>query len=202
GSPVLAAHLFRDNDQFSRLSASAQTRLSPKFLNKWQEIDILKFLPDAIGDDLAGRIEVLQQKILCEMQSVEESLKDNQRGYEMQGLVCVRCGRTHPVSAGKCHACRNDQLYTKHCTGEHRVAEYFSALRKSELWPSVHPFRTCSAETIALRISRAKVNLRHNCGAGNVCPLELELDMLAQKVDMILRKLKGFKLYPLCREDL
>ncbi|RDK41723.1 hypothetical protein M752DRAFT_29135 [Aspergillus phoenicis ATCC 13157] len=49
GYLLLAAHLFRDNDQFSRLSASAQTRLSPKFLNKWQEIDILKFLPDAIG---------------------------------------------------------------------------------------------------------------------------------------------------------
>ncbi|KAE8157671.1 hypothetical protein BDV40DRAFT_43377 [Aspergillus tamarii] len=55
----------------------------------------------------------------------------------MQRLVCVRCGRIQPNSAGKYHACCNGQLYVKHCTADYCVAEYFSALRKSELWHSV-----------------------------------------------------------------
>ncbi|OJJ29582.1 hypothetical protein ASPWEDRAFT_55552 [Aspergillus wentii DTO 134E9] len=178
GYLLLAAHLFRDEVQFSQLSASAQTQLSPEFFIKWQKIDILKLLPDATGGDLADRIEKLQQEIAYELQSIEGSLRDNRQGYEMQGQVCVRCGRTYPISAGKCHSCRNSQLYVKHCTTAYRIAEYFSALRKSELWPSVQPFRICSAETIALRISRAKANLGHNCAAGNICPLELELDIV------------------------
>ncbi|OGM44094.1 hypothetical protein ABOM_007322 [Aspergillus bombycis] len=201
GYLLLSAHLFREKDQFSRLSASAQTQLSPEFIIKWQGIDILKLLPDATKGDLADHIENLQQEIMHELQSLEGSLRNNQRGFEMQGLVCVRCGRTYPNSAGRCHACRNQQLCVKYCTADYRVAEYFSALRKSELWPSVQPFRICSAETIALRISGAKATLGHSCGAGNACPLEMELDMLARKVNTILQKVKGFELYPLYQKD-
>ncbi|RAL06798.1 BTB/POZ domain-containing protein [Aspergillus homomorphus CBS 101889] len=197
GLLLLAAHFFRDEDQFCRLSANAQTQLSLEFGTQWQENDLLKLLPAAAWNDLSDRIEELLQKMTYELQSIEEALRNNQRGYEMDGLVCACCGKTHPIGARKCHSCRNDQLSVKHCTGDYRVAEYFSALRKLELWPSVQPFRICSAETIAMRISRVKTNLRHGCGAGKACPLELEVDFLGRKVNGFLGKVKGLKLYPL-----
>lgn len=107
------------------------------------------------------------------------------------------CGRTHPTAAKKCHPCHNVDLYPKHCTSDYRVGEYFAALRKAEIWPSITPFQTCSASDLAFRISYAKKDLRHSCAAGHLCPLELELEMLEKKAYKLLDKVTGLALYPL-----
>lgn len=132
------------------------------------------------------------------LQSVEESLGNNKTYHVGEGMWCMECGRIHPLSAKKCHPCRNDDLIMKYCTPEHRIAEYFTTLRRSRLWPSVEPFQNCSAEDIALRISVARVNVnQHKCQGKIACPLILEMGQLVRSVDGILSKVKGLGLYPL-----
>lgn len=214
GYLLLAAHLFRSAEQFSRISMKAQTQLSPNFLAEWDMIDMLDLLPEGVQSNahlhalhleqtvsqltgaLAYRIEKLLDQIHAELHSVEGLLRRNQRGYEMQGLVCMCCGRTHPSAARKCHPCSNRILYDKYCTSDYRVAEYFAALRESNLWPSLEPFQNCSADEIALRISRIRVNLRHSCQATS-CPLDSELNMLVGEANMITGSVKGLDLFPL-----
>lgn len=142
------------------------------------------------------------EKTLCDMhkklQSVEESLGKNKTNYIGEGMWCMECGRIHPFSAKKCHRCQNRDLIMKYCTTEHRVAEYFTTLRRSELWPSVEPFQKCSAEDIALRISVAKINVnQHRCQGEAACPLILAMNQLARSVDGVLDNVKGLRLYPL-----
>ncbi|KAB8235721.1 uncharacterized protein BDW43DRAFT_269478 [Aspergillus alliaceus] len=197
GYLLLAAHLFRSAEQFTGISVKAQTRLSPDFFVKWEVIDMLRFLPDGVRSDLANGIEKVLYQIHEELQSVEGRLRADQRCHAMQGRICMICGRTHPISARKCHPCGNSDLYIKHCTSDYRVAEYFNALRKSSLWPSLEPFQNCSAEEIALYISHTKSFLRHSCEAESSCPLHLEFDLLLKRVNGILGRVKGLSLYPL-----
>lgn len=141
-------------------------------------------------------------KTLCDMhkklQSVEESLSNNKTYYAGEGIWCMKCGRILPSSAKKCHPCHNGDLIMKYCTTEHRVAEYFTTLRRSHLWPSVEPFQNCSAGDIALRISIANANVnQHKCQGKAACPLRLRMDQLVRSVDGILSNVKGFGLYPL-----
>lgn len=129
-----------------------------------------------------------------DLQSVEASLRYDQKGYAMQGQCCVHCGRTHPMAANKCRSCKNLDLIPKFCTSDHRVAEYFSTLRSAELWPSLMPFKSFSASDIAFRISCARKDLRHDCAAGKSCPLELELKTLEQIVRVTLDAVAGLSL--------
>jgi hypothetical protein len=48
GYLLLAAHLFRSAEQFSRVSVKAQTRLSSKFFTKWEMVDMMDLLPDGV----------------------------------------------------------------------------------------------------------------------------------------------------------
>ena len=131
-----------------------------------------------VADDLVSRIEGLLKVMRCDLESIEGSLKNYSVGYVIQGLVCMSCERTHPALAKKCHPCHNNELFVKYCTTDHRVAEYFAALRKAELWPSLNPFQTFAASDLAFPMACAKNDLRYNCAAGYSCPLQLELAAL------------------------
>jgi hypothetical protein len=98
-------------------------------------------------------------------------------------VVCMRCGRTPPLEARKRHPCSNSELYRKHCTGEFRFVEFFSALEKEGLWPSAKPFEECSVTDLTIRISSAKQNLKHSCAAGVNCPLIREMRRLCNEVE-------------------
>ncbi|KAE8371688.1 hypothetical protein BDV26DRAFT_286588 [Aspergillus bertholletiae] len=196
GYLLLAAHLFRSAEQFSRISVKAQTRLSSKFLLEWAAVDILNYLPNHVENELVNRIEKLLCHIHTELQSVENYLRNDQWGYIMDGKVCMNCGRTLPDTAKRCRPCSSSDLRVKYCTGDSRIADYFAVLRKSRLWPSMEYFHSCSATEITLRISQTKAALRHSCQAVS-CPLELELDELVRNVNGIIGKVKGLELYPL-----
>lgn len=129
-----------------------------------------------------------------ELQSVESSLRDIARGYPIRKLVCMGCGRTHPNLAKQCHPCHNNDLIPKYCTTQYRVAEYFEALRRAELWPSLEPFRSFAASDLAFRVACAKTDLRHDCAAGTWCPLKLELEALDKRIHAILDGVTGLDL--------
>ena len=131
-----------------------------------------------------------------EVQSVEGYLRKCRVCYEIQGLGCFLCGRSHPAQAKKCHPCNNAELHSKHCTVDSRVAGYFATLRQAELWPTVVPFRRNSVSDLAFRISCANNDLRHSCGAW-ICPLKQELEKLDQRVQKPIKGIRGFSLYPL-----
>ncbi|PIG80777.1 hypothetical protein AARAC_010661 [Aspergillus arachidicola] len=196
GYLLLAAHFFRSAEQFSRISASAQALLRPDFSVQWDVVETLDLLPDGVGSLLVDRIEGLLYKMHLELQDVEERLRNNQRCYVMDGLICADCGRTLPSEARQCRPCKNTDLIAKYCSSDRRIAEYFAALKTARLWPSVEPFRSCSAAEIASRISQAKLFLRHSCQA-SYCPLKSELDKLVMRVTDINRNIKGLDLYPL-----
>ncbi|KAB8079753.1 hypothetical protein BDV29DRAFT_187073 [Aspergillus leporis] len=159
---LLAAHLFRFEGRFSRISLKAQTGLSPTFFAKWEAMNILDILPDNVRSDLTDRIEKLLRQMHLILQDMVNKLKLHRRGYGMQGMVCVYCGKTHPSGVRTCHSCGNSNLYYKFCTENYRLAEYFEALKDLKLWPSL------------------RVNLKHSCNA-SPCPMESKLDMLVQK---------------------
>ncbi|PLB45999.1 hypothetical protein P170DRAFT_512599 [Aspergillus steynii IBT 23096] len=196
GYLLLAAHLFRSAEQFSRLFIKAQTGLSLAFFARWEKMDTMDLLPDGVQRELADRIEKLLDRIHIELQSVEGRLRDNQAGYLMQGLLCVLCGRTHPDTARKCHHCKNNNLIDKYCTSDSRIAEYFAALRKSRLWPSLEAFQNSSADEIASFISQIRRALRHSCHTIS-CPLESELDRLTKSANEIIGEVRGIDLNPL-----
>ena len=87
------------------------------------------------ADDLIDGIERLLEYLHSEVQSVENLLRNCRACYEIQGLDCFLCGRSHPAQAKKCHPCNNAELHSKHCTVDSRVAGYFATLRQAELWP-------------------------------------------------------------------
>lgn len=151
--------------------------------------------------DLTDRIKKSLRQIYVELRSVEGSLRNDQTGRKIQGLICISCGRTHPISAQECHHCRNysdsNALHTKYCTSDHRVAEYSKALRKFQLRSSLEPFQYCFVEEIARCISTAEAGLGHSCETGNSCLLLVELGKLVRRVDGILEKIEGLDLYPL-----
>ncbi|KAE8136573.1 hypothetical protein BDV38DRAFT_249286 [Aspergillus pseudotamarii] len=193
---LLAAHFFRSEEQFRKISARAQVQLSSSFCVKWETLEIMDLLPDDMKNELVDRIENLLNGIHAELQAVEDLLRKSQKYYIMDGLVCPNCARTHPSEARKCHPCKNGDLITKYCNSDSRIAEYFAILGKANLWPSVEPFQSCSATEIALRISQSAQILRHSC-QGLWCPLQSELNMLVRKVNGIIGSVKGLDLYPL-----
>jgi ribosomal protein L40E len=131
-------------------------------------------------------------KLHSELQLVESSLRQHKTGYEMHRLVCMTCGRTHPMEAKKCHPCHNTTLYPKHCTSEMRISEYFAILTQEELWPTATPFNGCSVSDLAFRFTCTRKNLKHSCAAVDGCPLERYLARLCEKVVRVKESAKGF----------
>ncbi|KAL2824363.1 hypothetical protein BDW59DRAFT_172896 [Aspergillus cavernicola] len=196
GFALLAAHLLRDERQFSGLSVKALATLTLNFPAQWEATGTLSLLPTVIQDNLLVEIEDILTQLHGEVQSVEGYLRTHQTGYSTHGLVCMSCGRTLPAAAKKCHPCKNIELHPKFCTSENRVAEYFGALRATSLWPSLEPFQKCSASVLATRVANARSSLRHSCAAGKICPLELGLEMLITSIQQILDGVEGLPLYP------
>ena len=119
------------------------------------------------------------------LQALEISLRHNKAGYEMQCQICMKCGRTPPLEARKCHPCHNAMLYQKYCTGESRIAELFATLEKEELWPSVKSFGICSLSDIVFRLACVKTDIRHSCACGSRCPLIYELEGLCKAAQQV-----------------
>ena len=148
-------------------------------------------------------MERLLFQIYWELQTVEKTLSGNKTSYMFDGdaKICINCGDVCGNSAKYCYSCRNGNLTIKCCTKDHRIAEYFAALRASRLWPSLEPFQSCSTEEIASRISLASNSVKkHNCKAG-YCPLKQQLDNLVKKMNVIIGEAKGLTLYPLHPES-
>ena len=116
------------------------------------------------------------------LQSVESSLRQNKAGYDIQRVVCMSCGRVHPMK--KWHPCNNAVLHQKHCTSDTRLAEYFAILAQV-LWPSITPFNLYSVLDFITRFDCTMSDLRHSCAAGSRCPLETGLRDLSCKVHRI-----------------
>ncbi|KAK2739460.1 hypothetical protein FQN57_006589 [Myotisia sp. PD_48] len=197
GHLLLAAHFFRAADEFSDISCQAKKNLASCFFSEWKSLETLSLLPERFKRDLLNEIKQLLDLIHNDLQRVASLLFESKRYYKMVGLQCSGCGRTHPSSAGKCHSCIDTELYPKYCSREYRVAQYFSALRKPELWPSIDPFKNLSALVLAWRVSSARLNLEHHCSMGNGCPLRMELEMLIKNVGDRLKSSRELVLYPL-----
>lgn len=129
-----------------------------------------------------------------ELQSTESILRDLKRGYAMVGLLCMDCERVHPDTARKCHHCNNADLQSRQCTSDFRVAEYFAVLRRSELWPAIEPFTSCTLSDIALRFQNAQKDKKHQCDAISDCPLKTQVDALCRRVHLILERMKGISI--------
>ena len=66
------------------------------------------------------------------------------------------------------------------------MAEYFAILRRSELWPSTQPFTRHALSDIELQFKNAQTDCKHQCGAGDGCPLRRELNRLSERVQRVL----------------
>jgi ribosomal protein L40E len=150
---------------------------------------------------IAGQIQRILDDLETELQNVEQSLRRSSRCYDTWQLLCTQCGRELPGNAKKCHPCRNTELHTKYCTSETRVAGYFLALQRAELWPTLGPFAICSVSDISLRFARAKRDARHTCEAGSFCPLATSLDLLSKKADEAQIGVVGLCLYCVRNND-
>ena len=131
---------------------------------------------------------------------MELLLRQSLKCYETSQLFCVECGRFLPGVAKMCHPCHNSELPLRYCTSETRVAEYFTLLRKVELWPTATPFRTCSVSEITFRFTCTKADLKHSCTAGTYCPLLVNLESLVGRADRIKKKMNSLCLRCI-RED-
>ncbi|KAK5994309.1 hypothetical protein PT974_04782 [Cladobotryum mycophilum] len=190
GFMLLAAYLFRSVD-FYGLSKQAAQELPPTFTTEWEQHESLAMLPDFVTDLLSLRIQNSLDDMHQELQRVEEKLRENHHGYSMPGVMCMNCGRTHPDNAKKCHPCNNTVLYEKHCTSEYRVADYFAILKRAGLWPSIVPFKKFSATSIALMLTSARIEHKHQCEAEEVCPLRRELERVDGRVTGVLIGMEG-----------
>ncbi|KAJ5894622.1 hypothetical protein N7495_006313 [Penicillium taxi] len=80
GHLMVAAHLIQDGKLFTELTVKAQLRLPPAFALEWEKSEIMKRLPGTIKGDLEGRIKKLLNLMQYELQSIEASLRDHQKG--------------------------------------------------------------------------------------------------------------------------
>ncbi|KAK3947026.1 hypothetical protein QBC32DRAFT_271528 [Pseudoneurospora amorphoporcata] len=191
GYMLLAAYMFR-SPIFSGLAAEATKQLAPGFVSVWEEHETLALLPETItADALSEQITQTLERLHQELQSTEGRLREQKARYTMPGFVCVNCGRIHPDTAKKCHPCNNTDLFSRRCTSDYRVAEYFTILRRCELWPSLEPFATLALSDLAFRFKCAQTDYKHQCGAKEDCPLRRELELLSERVQWILKCIKG-----------
>ncbi len=135
------------------------------------------------------------------IQSVEARLRQDKKGYEMNRQVCMECGRTPPIDARNVIHATNTELHRQYCMVELRVAEYFAILAKEELWPSVKVSETLSWSDLVIRVTCAKTDNKHSCGAGSRCPLSRELERLCDKVARLDQEVGGFCLHCVKRRD-
>jgi ribosomal protein L40E len=134
-------------------------------------------------------------QIRSHVESMVEFHQGLENAYLLNGLICLICGTTHPDTAKKCHACKNEDLYSKICTPAHRIGEYFTALWSAGLWPPSEASRACSITEYATRIASLKFSLKHRCEVGKLCPLELGLELLNVKVQTTISSITGCALH-------
>ncbi|KAJ6282176.1 hypothetical protein J3E71DRAFT_361123 [Bipolaris maydis] len=201
GFLVLAAYMFNDPMEFKAISRTAVLQLTPKFSAEWEKEELFSILPLRVIESLARRVQHILDGLETELQYVEHSLRGSSRCYDTWQLLCTQCGRSLPGNAKKCHPCRNTELPTKYCTSETRIAEYFEALRKAELWPTLGSFAACSVSDIASRFARARKGMRHTCEAGNSCSLVTSLDLLFKKAEEAQVGAVGLCLYCVRNDD-
>jgi hypothetical protein len=177
GFLILAAYMFNDPTEFKAISRKAILRLILKFSAEWEKEELCSTLPLCVSvsykgiqfivmllrnpESIARQIQRILDELETELQNVEQYLRHSSRCYDTWQLFCTQCGRELPGNAKKSHPCRNAELPTKYCTSETRVAGYFLALQRAELWPTLGPFATCSISDISLRFARAKRDARH-----------------------------------------
>lgn len=145
---------------------------------------------------LSESIENLLDLMQYEVYSVEESLRDHQKGHAIQDQAkeCRLCGREYPALAQMCNHCDNFRLQSKICTSDSRISQYFVALRKVSIWPSLKPFRTLSAFEISSSIALLNTYLQPGCTGENSCPLFKELEILVRTVHDLLKQAAGLSL--------
>jgi ribosomal protein L40E len=135
-----------------------------------------------------------------ELETVETLLRQTQKYYDVQKLVCISCGRRLPTEAKQCHPCRNVSLVQKYCTMDSRIADHFEILRTCELWPSTEIFQSCSDSDIVFRFMCAKRDLKQECAMASLCPLRLAVESLSTRVHQIEKSVQGFCLRCVRRE--
>jgi ribosomal protein L40E len=128
-------------------------------------------------------------------------LRRDKAGYEMQLQDCMKCGRTPPMEAKKCHPCNSSMLSQKFCTGHFRIAEFFAILEKEELWPSVEPFEATSVSDLVFRLACTKDDCKHSCAAGSRCPLSIALERLSARAYQIKESITGLCLIRVPRRE-
>lgn len=130
-----------------------------------------------------------------ELQNAENSLREQRRPFEMIEWFCMRCGAVYPAALARCSfpRCHGEDIVNKgYCTSNDRVAEYFAALRRCDLWPTIKPFATLPLAQIAARVAGAEdeAGTRHHCGGGAHCPLRRELRRIDERVQGIIGSLR------------
>lgn len=126
-----------------------------------------------------------------QLQSADGILREQRVVYTMSGFSCNLCGRVHPDTAKLCHPCSNFDLVSRRCTSEYRVAEYFVILRRCGLWPMTEPFTTVALRDIAYRMKLGQSDHKHQCSAGQSCPLRTTLEHIAHRTQRIIDRIVG-----------
>ncbi|KAI9147645.1 Efflux pump himE [Paramyrothecium foliicola] len=193
GFTILAGYLFR-SPTFPKIMANATKKLPGSFLTTWEDQEFLGLLPDSVSVELSERMSAVRAILHEDMQATEGRLREEKAGYLMETVFCIHCGRNHPGTAKKCHPCNNPDLYSRFCTSDLRVSEYFSILRRCELWPSMAPLRERSLSEIGFQFECATKDHKHKCGAREGCPLLYELEYLYVKVERALKNIQGLTL--------
>lgn len=114
----------------------------------------------------------------------EEDLRHrlSTKGYVIPGMLqCPPCGAEYADASQRCQCGqRNRQMY---CSAQSRIAAYISTLRKCNLYPFGDCCRDQTGQVVADRIEeRHTYQKKHNCAAGQNCPLVITLGNLLTEV--------------------
>ncbi|KAJ9272174.1 hypothetical protein DTO212C5_1679 [Paecilomyces variotii] len=195
GHALLAAHLLRASDDFFQITRRIQLEFGLGSFHAWDDEEILTLLPRSIRRDLTKAIGDLLNRIHHELQSMDLVLKGT-APVRKCGMMCMTCGKESFLSdISKCYYCKTHT--SNPCKEDHRVDVYFSMLRKKNLWPSITPFQTLSANALAVSIKRLKDDLEPSCDEASGCVVTPELKGLEERIDGIIGNVKGLSLYPL-----
>ncbi|KAK2005303.1 hypothetical protein LZ32DRAFT_674805 [Colletotrichum eremochloae] len=177
----------------STISTRAIKQLAPGFRTSWSGQEVSPLLPQHIEDTIEEQIFLTLDLLHIEIQKIEGVLQSDTAAYKQDSLLCCDCGRLLPCGAGQCRPCRNKNPHATFCTTQTRVAEYFNILMRNELWPSVAPFGNQTTTRISNQLSGLCV-FYHQCKAGLVCPLKLNVYRLTKQTNHIIRNIKGVKI--------
>ncbi|KAK1850404.1 hypothetical protein CCHR01_06951 [Colletotrichum chrysophilum] len=170
GYLLTAAYLLDSDEDFRAISGAAIRQMTLYFRAVWDGNELIDRLPRNIKS-------MMEKKSMKAIAEAQETIYEVE--WRLQEVVLLR------EPGFGVHAVK-----IVNCTADVRVADYFKALRDEKLWPP-------SCLTISQIRERTKLLTqfrRHHCDRGEVCKLKKELNALSERVNVVLKDIKGISL--------